>query len=468
MTKPNFVFILIDDMGWRDLTSYGSTFYETPNIDTLARDGMLFTDAYAACPVCSPTRASIMTGKYPARLGLTDYIGGSTKGKLLPPPYIRYLAIEETTIARALKDGGYQTFHVGKWHLGSEQYWPERHGFDVNVGGCDWGSPKHGYFSPYGNPRLKDGPFGEYLTDRLTSEAITLLKERGHEPFFMYLAYYAVHIPIQVPKRYVDKYKAKAEKLGLVKQKATQRGEYFPTVGRQFLRLKRRVIQSDPGYAGMVENLDENVGRVLQAIEDIGRAKDTVVIFTSDNGGLSTTESSPTCNAPLAEGKGWMYEGGTRDPLLVKWPGHVKARSTCTIPITSTDFYPTLLEMAGMKLMPEQHRDGTSMMPLLKGESPAERDAIFWHYPHYGNQGGTPGTSIRAGDYKLIEFHEDARLELYNLKNDIGEHKDLSKDQPDIAAQLKERLDAWRVDVGAKAPTLNPAYKRGLRRFFSR
>ncbi len=459
MKKPNIIFILIDDLGWVDLTCYGSTFYETPNIDRLASEGMRFTDAYAACPVCSPTRASILTGKYPATLGLTNFIGGNAKGKLIDAPYIKELPLTEKTIARALKEGGYRTYHVGKWHLGEEPYWPEHQGFDVNIAGCGWGAPMGGYFSPYRNPRLKDGPRREYLTDRLTSEAIDLIKMNGNDPFFLYLAYYAVHIPIQVPREYKIKYKEKAKKLGLDKEKTFEEGSFFPIEHQRNWRIKRRLIQSDPVYAGMVEKLDENIGRLLHTLEELGKVEETIVIFTSDNGGLATAEGSPTCNAPLSEGKGWMYEGGTRESLIIKWPGQIKPGSKCNTPVTSPDFYPTLLEMTGLDLIPEQHCDGVSLMPLLKESGDLDREAIFWHYPHYGNQGGTPGSSIRAGDYKLIEFFEDNRIELYNLRDDLGENNNIAKTYSEKAEELKNLLWEWREKVEARIPEPNPDYK---------
>lgn len=463
MTKLNFLFILIDDLGWMDLSCQGSDFYETPNVDKLASEGVRFTNAYASCPVCSPTRASILTGKYPATLGLTNFIGGGAKGKLIDAPYIKHLPLEEISLARALKNGGYSTYHVGKWHLGIKRYWPENHGFDVNIAGCHWGLPMGGYFSPYNNPRLKNGPKKEYLTDRLTDEAINLIKTNGDSPFFMYLSYYAVHIPIQVPREYKDKFKNKAKALGLNEIKAFEKGDYFACEHKNKFRIKRRLVQSDPAYAGMVNKLDENIGRVLEALEVQGIADNTVVIFTSDNGGLATAEGSPTCNAPLSEGKGWMYEGGTREPLYIKWPKVVKPGSVCDVPVTSPDFYPTLLELAGLDLMPEQHCDGVSLVPLLKGSGKLDREAIYWHYPHYSNQGGTPGSSVRAGDYKLIEFFEDNRVELYNLRKDISENHDLSGSEVGKTKELRVLLQKWREQVEAKIPKTNPDYKQSLK-----
>ncbi len=460
MPRPNFIFILLDDMGWKDLACYGSGFYETPNLDRLAREGVRFTDAYAACPVCSPTRASIMTGRYPARVGVTNYIRGEARGRLLSAPYVDHLPLEERTVARALKGAGYSTWHVGKWHLGGEDYWPDRHGFDVNVAGCHMGMPTSGYFSPYNIPTLPDGPDGEYLTDRLTDEAIRLIHAGGDRPFFLYLAYYAVHIPIQGKPDYVREFQAKAERLGLDRVKTFEVGEPFPCEHKNDQRVTRRLVQSDPGYASMVRSVDENVGRLLKTVEEIGQAQNTVVFFTSDNGGLATSEGSPTCNAPLAEGKGWMYEGGTREPLLVRWPGVVEPGATCSVPVTSPDFYPTMLEMAALEPMPEQHCDGVSLVPLLKGEGALDREAIYWHYPHYGNQGGTPGCSLRAGDYKLIEFFEDGRLELYNLREDVSEERNLAPDEPERARELHDMLVRWRESVQARIPEPNPDWER--------
>ncbi len=460
--RPNIIFILIDDMGWRDIGCYGSEFYETPNIDRLAEQGMLFTDAYAACPVCSPTRASIMTGKYPATVGVTNYIPGSERGRLLEVPYIKHLPLTETTIARALKErGGYRTYHVGKWHLGGEDYWPDKHGFDVNVAGWDGGMSMNGYFSPYDIPTLTNGPEGEFLTDRLTDEAIQLVGDSGDEPFFLYLAYHAVHTPIQGKAEDIAYFQAKAERMGLDKVEPFQDGEYFPCDHKREYRVRRRLVQSDATYAALVKAVDDNVGRLLAALDELGKADDTLVIFTSDNGGLATAEGSPTCNAPLAEGKGWMYEGGTREPLLVRWPGRIEAGSKCATPVTSPDFFPTLLAAAGLDAMPEQHCDGENLLPLLcgqGGEALADR-AIFWHYPHYGNQGGTPGSSVREGDWKLIEFFEDGRLALYNLRDDIGEDNNVAAKHPDITGPLAAKLAAWRESIDAEIPQPNPDWK---------
>jgi arylsulfatase A-like enzyme len=457
MKKPNILFILIDDLGWRDLGCYGSSFYETPNLDELATQSLRFTDAYAACPVCSPTRASILTGKYPATVGVTQYIGGHSVGKLCDVPYFHVLPMQEYSLARALRErGSYQTWHVGKWHLGGWLTSPETHGFDINIGGCDWGHPHRGHFSPYGIPTLEDGPAGEYLTDRLTDEAIRLIQNTSDQPFFLNLWHYAVHTPIQAPQNLSEKYQRKARDLGLDQVAAMEEGEYFPCEHKRHLRVQRRVLQSDPAYAAMVENLDWNIGRLLAALEESGQADDTIVIFTSDNGGLATAESSPTCNAPLHEGKGWMYEGGTREPLLVRWP-RVAAPGATSTPVTSPDFYPTLLEAVGIAPLPAQHVDGASFAPLLRGEE-FERGPLFWHYPHYSNQGGTPGCSVRDGDWKLIEFFEDGALELYNLRDDVGEKRDLAAHDPQQRDRLKALLDAWKISVEAQIPKPNPRY----------
>jgi arylsulfatase A-like enzyme len=455
--RPNFVFFLADDMGWRDAGCYGSTFYETPNIDRLARQGIRFTNAYAACPVCSPTRASIMTGKYPARLGTTEYFGGPqpdtvgrhwTRNKpLLPARYLDRLPLAETTVAKALREGGYKTFFAGKWHLGGKGYWPEDHGFDFNIGGCQAGAPAS-YFSPYRNPKLSDGPEGEHLDDRMAAESVKFLEHVGDQPFLLYHAFYSVHIPLQAKRDLIAKYEAK--RLGV-----NRSGPMFKPEGDR----EARQIQEHAVYAAMIETMDHGMGQVLDALDRLGLAENTIVFFMSDNGGLSTAEGAPTSNLPLRAGKGWLYEGGIREPMIVKWPGIAKTGGTCDAPVISTDFYPTILEMAEKPLRPQQHLDGISMVPLLKQtNSPLER-ALYWHYPHYGNQGGSPGSAIRIGHWKLIEFFEDGRLELYDLQNDLGEKHNLAAEQPQRVAELHQRLKAWRSAVGARLPTPNPNRK---------
>ncbi len=464
MPQPNIILILLDDYGWRDTGCYGSTFYETPHLDRLAAEGMRFTDAYAACPVCSPTRASLMTGKYPARVGVTDWIDWGNwvhpaRGVLVDAPYLKGLPPGETTVAAALRQGGYQTWHVGKWHLGGPGNYPEHHGFDVNVGGCEWGCPSRGYFAPWHIPVLpgNDVPAGTDLTDYLTERACRLIRERDRtRPFFLNLWHYTVHTPIQAKPELVEKYRLKAQRLKLDQVPAIVPGEHFPCQHKRNQQVQRRVIQSDPTYAAMIETLDTGVGRLLATLSaEADLDANTLVLFTSDNGGLATAEGSPTSNLPLIEGKGWMYEGGVREPLIARWPGTVPAGRVCTAPVTSPDIFPTLLQAAGLPTRPEQHVDGVSFLPRLRGEIQADRGAIYWHYPHYGNQGGTPGASIREGDWKLIRFFEDERLELYNLRTDLGETRNVAADHPTRVTALRTRLDAWLVDVGARFPERN-------------
>ena len=457
--KPNFVFILVDDLGWKDVGYMGSTFYETPHIDKLASQGMMFTNAYAAASVCSPTRASIMAGKYPARLDITDWIGGKQKGKLLPAEYKHQLPLEEVTIAEAFKQAGYKTCFIGKWHLGDKPYFPEKQGFDINIGGHAAGQPGS-YFYPYKNkrssyfdvPGLENGREGEYLTDRLTDESLKFLDKNKGKPFLLYLSHYAVHTPLQSKKELTEKYRAKAEALP-----QNDGNEWLPE-RNSFTRQR----QDQPVYAGMVQSTDESVGRVMQKLDELGLTENTIVIFMSDNGGLSTLykrKSGPTSNVPLRAGKGWLYEGGIREPMIVKWPGVVQPGSVCDVPVVSTDFYPTMLEMTGLPLKPQQHKDGLSLVPLLKQEGGLNRKALFWHFPHYHGSGSKPSGAVRAGDYKLIEWFEDGKIELYNLKNDLGEKHDLAKKMPDKAEELKQMLHAWRKRVDAKMPRPNPDWK---------
>jgi arylsulfatase A-like enzyme len=465
--RPNFVFFLLDDMGWKDLGCFGSPFYETPNIDRLAAQGMRFTNAYAACPVCSPTRASIMTGKYPARLRLTDWIPGARLGKLRFAEYFHYMKLEEVTLAEALKEAGYRTYFVGKWHLGNEPYYPEKQGFDVNIGGNEAGSPPT-YFYPYVRgkrsiPGLEGGKPGEYLTDRLTDESLKLIEQSKGQPFLLYLSHYAIHIPLEARKELAERYKAKAQRLGLEGKPHFATDEDWPrtAAGNEKWRqtLKTRILQDHAVYAAMIESVDESVGRVMKKLDDLGIADNTIIFFMSDNGGLATAEGQPTCNLPLRGGKGWLYEGGIREPMMVKWPGVVKPGSVCDEPVTSTDFYPTMLEMAGLAPKPQQHKDGESVVPLLKSTGRPKRHALYWHYPHYSNQGGKPGGAVRAGDFKLIEFYEDDRVELYNLRADLGEQHDLAGEMPEKAAELRRMLHEWRQEVGAVMPQPNPNWK---------
>lgn len=455
--NPNFVFILADDLGWKDAACFGSTFYDTPNIDRLAREGVKFTEAYAACPVCSPTRASIMAGKYPARMNTTDWFGAPqpetaykhwTRNKpLLPAPYKDRLPLEEETMAEAFKKHGYATFFAGKWHLGPEGFWPENQGFDINKGGWTRGGP-YGpgkYFTPYGNPRLADGPKGEHLPDRLATETVKFIKSHKNKPFLAYLSFYSVHTPLMARKDLREKYEQKAASKSFPEKIWGKEGE-----------RKVRLVQNHPVYAGMVEAMDQAVGKVLDALDRLELSDNTIVIFMSDNGGLSTSEGYPTSNIPLRGGKGWLYEGGIREPMIIKWPHTAKAGSVCSEPTISMDFFPTMLEIAGLPLENKQHVDGVSLVPLLRGEKNFPQRPLFWHYPHYGNQGGSPSAAVRYGDWKLIEFFEDNHVELYNLKIDISEKNDLSTTMPEKVKELRDMLHNWQKSVEARFPTPNP------------
>jgi arylsulfatase A-like enzyme len=443
---PNIVVIMADDLGWADLGCTGSTFYETPNLDRLATGSMRFSSAYAACPVCSPTRAAAMTGRYPARLKLTDYIPGARRGRLNPAFYLHHLPLAEVTIAEALREAGYATGFVGKWHLGDEGFWPKNQGFDANVAGSEKGGTVQ--FSPYNLPNLADGPPGEYLTDRLADEAIKLITSNKDHPFLLWLAHYDVHTPLVAPTALVERFEAKAAQL------PQPAGPRFRPEGK---RQDRRV-QDHAVYAAKVASLDHSVGRVLAALDELSIADRTIVLFTSDNGGLSTSEGSPTSNAPLRAGKGWLYEGGIRVPLLLHWPGVIATGQVCETSVIINDIYPTLLEMARQPATPDEHCDGLSLVPLVKGTGPVARDTLYWHYPHYGNQGGSPGGAIRDCDWKLIEFFEDDHVELYNLHDDPNEQRDLAADMPDRTKTLRDKLAAWRKAVDAEMPTPNPDY----------
>jgi len=453
-TKPNIVFILADDLGWKDLGYMGSEFYETPNLDRLASEGMVFTNAYAASPVCSPSRAAILSGKHPARLHLTDWIPGNPPVKteqLMAKPFTIQLAIKEFTLAEAMGEVGYKTFFAGKWHLGEEPFYPEYQGFDINVGGNRTGHPSS-YFTPYNNRQLPDGPDGEYLTDRLVDETISFMKEEKENPFLAFLSFYTVHLPLQGKPEKVEKYKRKLKHL---KYKGDDLIEHESTYFKNH--------QNDPVYAAMVESMDENIGRLLESIKQLGLDKNTIVVFTSDNGGMSTNKNPspiPTSNLPLRAGKGYLYEGGIREPLIVSWPGRVVPGGRSDEPVTGTDFYPTFLDLAGIKLLPEQHIDGNSLKPVLFNNQKIDRQAIFWHYPHYsGGLGGRPAGAVRMGKYKLIEFFEDMEVQLYDLETDISEQHDLSSKMPEKTKEMKGLLHAWRKEVGAQMPIPNPDYK---------
>ncbi len=462
--KPNILFILVDDLGWADLAYTGSQFYETPNIDKLALQGMVFTDAYATAPVCSPSRAAVMSGKYPARLNLTDYIPGNRaygphkNQKLASMPFQLFLDTSKVTVAEALKAEGYKTFLAGKWHLGEEEaFFPDKQGFDINLGGNGKGHPKS-YFSPYQNPQLENGFNGEYLTDRLTYETIKFISGEKEKPFFAFLSFYTVHLPLQAKPEKVKKYHAKLDSMDYPEEGG------FCKHGKTWGKNR----QDNPEYAAMVESLDDNIGLLMEALNENGLAGNTVVIFTSDNGGMSIAgnpEIIPTSNAPLRAGKGYLYEGGIREPLIIRWDGKIKAGTECNTAVTGTDFFPTILDLAGIK-HPKKYSDGISILPLLQGKSIDERP-IFWHFPHYsGGLGGKPSGAVRLGNYKLIEFYEDMHVELYNLKKDLSETNDLSSALPEKTEELKNLLHQWRDEMDAQMPVPNPYYEKQIKTLY--
>lgn len=464
--KPNFLFVLVDDWGWSDVAYNGSTFYQTPNIDRLASQGMVFTDGYAAAPLCSATRAGIMSGQYPGRVHIT---GAFTYGRRpepgpdarpVPNPPVRrpatgppwqkvtaggqvgYLPLEVRTLAEVLKSAGYACGHVGKWHLGERPYYPEHQGFDLNFGGYREGWTRS-HFYPYHIPNITQGVKGEYLADRLTDEAIKFIEAHRDGPFYLQLWHYAVHTPIQAKEEFIAHYKKKVD-------------PHAP--------------QHNPVYAGMIESADQSVGRLMEALDRLNLADNTIVVVTGDNGGLLTLPNSDeriTSNAPLRGGKAMLWEGGIRVPWVVRWPGVIAAGSTCHEPITSVDLYPTFAELAGAKLEPDQPVDGESLVPLWKGTGHLEREAIYWHFPHYipvfRGYHVTPASAVRRGDFKLIKSF-DTGLELYNLKDDLGETTNLAETMPGKAAELEKMLDTWLAEVGASLPQPNPNYDPAARR----
>ena len=444
--------------GKKDLGIEGSTFYETPNIDRLASTGMRFTNGYATCAVCSPSRASIMLGKYPARIGITDWIGAKTgknwnrNDRVIPVANKSSLPHQDITIAEAMQEAGYKTFFAGKWHLGGEGSHPEDHGFDINKGGHHRGWPPGGFFSPYKNPQLKDGPKGESLTLRLAKETVQFIEDHQEEKFFAFLSFYAVHAPIQTTDALETKYIEKAKVRGL----ASSRFIFDRT-------MPVRQVQDNPVYAGMMETLDQAMGMVMQKLRELGLAEDTVVIFTGDNGGVSSGDAFATSNLPLRGGKGRQWEGGIREPFYINAPGITNQGAVSRIPVTGTDFYPTILELAEIPFRSAQHVDGVSLVPLLKGQDIPKRD-LYWHYPHYGNQGGEPCAIIRSGIWKLIHYYEDGRNELYNISVDVGEQDDQTKAKPKIKAELAAKLETWLKETNALIPEqddrFDPAKKK--------
>ncbi len=444
---PNIILFLIDDLGWRDLGCQGSAFYQTPHIDRLAKEGARFTDAYAACAVCSPTRAAVLTGKYPARLLLTDWLPSgrwNPKAKLREGRFLRGLPVEEVTLAEALRESGYRTANIGKWHLGGGPFsMPEHHGFDVNIAGNAHGAPGS-YFFPYQGDWsipatgqrakwqvLPDGKPEEYLTDRLTDEAVKFIRENRGRPFFLYFPHYGVHTPLQARKEVVAKY------------------ERVPEAQRQ----------GKPEYAAMIESVDDSVGRVLATLSELKLDDRTLIIFTSDNGGFSNA----TSNAPLRANKGAYYEGGIRVPLIIRWPGVVGAGRIVNDPVISTDLYPTCLAAAALPARPHQHQDGVNLQPLLTGDRPLAPRSLFWHYPHYNEHpSSVPSSVIRKGGWKLIETLDPEGIELYHLTDDIGETKNLADIQKAKVAELSRELEAWREGVGAELMKPNPDYDPGV------
>jgi arylsulfatase A-like enzyme len=470
--RPNVIVFLVDDMGWTDAGTYGSDLYETPNIDRLARQGVKFADAYAACTVCSPTRAAIMTGMSPGRTNVTDWINGqwANRGEkwqnqrpLMPPEWTKRLKLQYTTLAEALQAGGYKTIHLGKWHLTPAtrtkgvtkrevaKYYPKQQGFDVNVAGNQWGAPGS-YYWPYKNNdrgpvwnRTMNFPpaekhRGEYLTDMLTDEAVSYLHKwrDSDQPFFMHFSHYAVHLPKQGRKEIVAQYRRKLKKRG-----------------------QENVTHDDAEYAAMIEAMDRSLGRLMGSLERLGMSENTVIIFTSDNGGLEV-RNGPTDNAPLRAGKGSAYEGGVRVPTIVKWPGHTPAGAVSDEPVISHDIYPTVLDIAGVEGEANHNErvDGVSLTPVLEDpQTSLAREAIYWHYPHYHAGGAEPYSAVRAGKWRLVHYYHDDRVELYNLKQDVDESENLASARPKKAAELKRKLDAWRERVDAQPPRPNPNYQ---------
>lgn len=444
--KPNIVFILVDDLSWSDVSYNGSTTYETPNVDRLSGQGMVFSDFYTAGPVCSPTRSSILTGKYTARTGITTYLLSPERD----PDYVTpHLPLEEFTIAEALQEQDYATGYFGKWHLGyAKEQWAANQGFDVAIGGMDlpwaWEIAHPGveapdmdrskghkrFFSPHHLSFMEDGPEGEYLTDRLTNETIKFIEDNKDRPFFAFLSFHTVHTPLQAKEEIVKKYAEKIKSMGLDTLEEKDKSE------------KR--YQNNPNYAAMVHHMDENVGRIMECLQELNLEENTILVFSSDNGG----KGSVTSNYPLKGMKHNLDEGGIRVPLIVRWTGKTKAGSSSDLPLVSNDFYPTFLELAGAPLRPEQHIDGKSFGDVLLSKSDKiERDAIYWHYPHSRMEG-----AVRKGDYKLIYYYKTGATKLYNLRDDISELNDLSMADRGRREAMLKMLKIWLMEVDAKFP----------------
>ena len=431
LSKPNVLFILIDDMGWMDLGCQGNKNLRTPNIDNLAKGGMRFTDAYAPAPVCSPTRAAIITGQSPARLQITNHLPHQDRftpkdSKLLPAKMLNHLSLESETLAERLKkDAHYATAFIGKWHLYTgrdKKYNPLNQGFDINIGGCSYGGPPT-FFDPYRIDFLPDRKEGEYLPNRLADEAIAFISEQNSKdkPFFVALWNYTVHWPMEAPDKLVEKYKN------------------LPVKGYR-----------DHRYAAMIEAMDIAIGKVLKSLDDLNITEETLVIFTSDNGPFGGVGDA----SPLRADKGHLYEGGIRVPLIVRWPGKVEAGAVEETPVILTDLHPTILAATGLDLNSTIPNDGHNLLPLLQGKEKLKNRAVYWHYPNFAfHRDNRLGSAIREGDHKLIHFYDTDSVELYNLKNDIGEKNDLSGKMPQLASRLKNKLKVWLQDSGAVMPT---------------
>lgn len=449
--KLNVVLVLVDDLGWKDLACYGSAFYDTPHLDAFAEESVRFTQAYAASPVCSPTRAALMTGRHPVQTGITDWLKGQNppNRKLLNIQDRDELALEEYTLGELFKDNGYKTFFAGKWHLGEGGFYPEDQGFDINKGGHHKGSPPGGYFSPYRNPKLTDGPEGEYLTDRLTTETIEFIQEQQtqQEPFFAMLSFYTVHTPIQANPTYMESYSRKLPGGG--PPWYAQEGD-----GKTLLHQKRG------DYGSMVTAMDHNVGRLIQSLKDAGQWDNTILIFTSDNGGLTTlanNREAPTAVRPLRAGKGWCYEGGIRIPLMIRIPKTTEAGAVEETAVISQDLFPTLVEVLGLQAKGKQTLDGKSLSPLFKGES-LDRAALIWHFPHYHGSAWKPGAAIRQGPWKLVKHFETDKIELFNLSTDIGETRDMATEEAAKAQELEQALIQGLKRMNAQFPVVNPNF----------
>jgi len=493
--NPNIILFLVDDLGWSDVECYGSTFYETPHINALAREGVRFTQAYAACHVCSPTRASVLTGKYPARLHLTDWLPGRKDHPfqlLLSPAHIQELPPAEITLAEALKEHGYRTAILGKWHLGEEPHGPTSQGFDLQIPRWNKAAPKRGFYAPFEMEGLEDKP-GDYLTDRLTDEAERFIDANREQPFFLYLAHFAVHDPIQGRADFVSYYEKKREELlpndtpyilegnpddqvpknrqqlqSMIQKPAWSGHKLLP---ERTIKIKQR--QDNAHFAAMVASMDESLGRIMAKLKKLKLDQNTILVFLSDNGGMSAANfgnpervigknkldaAYSTSNLPLRGAKGWLYEGGIRVPFIVRVPGESARGTTCHEPVITNDLFPTLLDVAGLPLRPDQHCDGLSLAPLLRDPlSTLNRPALFWHFPHYSNHGmQSPGAAIRAGDYKLIEYFENSSVQLFNLKEDPGEQNDLSFSAAPKRMELQTMLHHWQDEINAQRMTKRP------------